>query len=347
MKKQGHQTHFDKTKKTAIKDLVGQMKIMTKEEKTKLMELMKEERKTNSLKEEPDNKKTSVPIRAILSKLYKQEREKLLKKDEEEGLIVPKEITNVKVPSTGTEKSTAKNFMDKMKAMMKDEKVKFDEWMRGTEESDLSEKETASSVSPSLDVYSVTATIDSQSINIPITISIDAKDAVETDSLLDSGAGGVFIDQNYARQLHLDIKMLDTPVKARNVDGTENKRGTIKSYVDLQFNIGDKGFTERFYLTGLGKQTMILGFPWLKKHNPLVDWQTGRIDWRDEEKDDFVDEQIAKFKTLLSKSEEKDTRIDPKPSMEEEEDHEIWKNRTLNPIDEEKDDEIWSLILKR
>ena len=102
------------------------------------------------------------------------------------------------------------------------------------------ERETTSSISPSLDVYSVTANIESQSMNIPMSISINEKDTTETDSLLDSGAGGVFMDQNYARQLHLDIKMLDNPVKARNVDGTENKRGTIKSYVDLQFKIGDK-----------------------------------------------------------------------------------------------------------
>ena len=115
-------------------------------------------------------------------------------------------------------------------------------------------------------------------------------------------------------------------MKARNVDGTENKRGTIQSYVNLRFKIGNKYFIEHFYLTGLGKQTIILGFPWLKKHNPLVNWQTGHINWQDEEEDTRTDPKP-------SMKEEEDIQVDPKPSMEEEDDEEQWKNRTINPID--------------
>jgi hypothetical protein len=40
-------------------------------------------------------------------------------------------------------------------------------------------------------------------------------------------------------------------------------------------------------VTGLGKQKIILGFPWLHKYNPIVDWKKGeitfkpfQIDWR-------------------------------------------------------------------
>ena len=66
------------------------------------------------------------------------------------------------------------------------------------------------------------------------------------------------------------------------MDGTVNKAGTIKSYVDLSFKIGDRKCQHRFYVTGLGKQRIILGFPWLQEHNPEIDWQTGSIDWRTE-----------------------------------------------------------------
>ena len=72
---------------------------------------------------------------------------------------------------------------------------------------------------------------------------------------------------------------LETPVKAYNVDGTENKKGTIKNYVDLQFSINGKEFQEWFYVTRLGKQKAILGLPWLKKHNLEINWQTGKLEW--------------------------------------------------------------------
>jgi hypothetical protein len=265
-----------------------------------------------------------------------KEKREVFETIEREELIVLKKTAKPEAAQTKTKKSTVKDLADEMKAMTKEEKAKVVELLEQEEELNSTEEETVPiQVSPSLDIYSVIANIDSQSMNIPMTISLDERGVTETDSLLDSGAGGVFIDQNYARRLHLDIKMLDIPMKARNVDGTENKRGTIKSYVNLRFKIGGKYFIERFFLTGLGKQTVILGFPWLKKHNPLVNWQTGRIDWRNEEKDTR-----AKPKTS-----EEDIQVDPKPSIEDEEDQESWKNRTLNPMNEDEDEADDTLLI--
>ena len=62
---------------------------------------------------------------------------------------------------------------------------------------------------------------------------------------------------------------LETPVKAYNVDGTKNKRGMIKSYINLKFSLNGKNFKEKFYVTRLGKQKIILEFPWLKEHKSI------------------------------------------------------------------------------
>jgi hypothetical protein len=122
------------------------------------------------------------------------------------------------------------------------------------------------SVSPYLNVYSVTiANIPQNLISVLINIG-SSKHTVET--LIDSGAGGLFIDQNFAK--NFKINYLDKPVKAYNVDRMENKRGTINAYVNLEFKLGDRKFNERFYVTGLGKQKVILGFPWLHKYNPII-----------------------------------------------------------------------------
>jgi hypothetical protein len=83
-----------------------------------------------------------------------------------------------------------------------------------------------------LDVYSVTiANISRNSISVPINIG-SSKQTVKT--LINSGTGGLFIDQNYAK--NFNINYLSEPVKAYNVDGTENKRGTINAYVNLEVN---------------------------------------------------------------------------------------------------------------
>ena len=50
------------------------------------------------------------------------------------------------------------------------------------------------------------------------------------EGLLDSGATEKFIDQSFVKQKGLKTKLLDQPIKVFNVDGTPNKKGTIKSY---------------------------------------------------------------------------------------------------------------------
>ena len=56
------------------------------------------------------------------------------------------------------------------------------------------------------------------------------------------------------------------------MDGTNNKQGTIHYYTDLNIKISDRTFLERFYITRLGNQKVILGLPWLRRHNPEIDW---------------------------------------------------------------------------
>ena len=64
----------------------------------------------------------------------------------------------------------------------------------------------------------------SKSISIPILINCrQSNENVKTLGLIDSGAGGEFIDQNYARNSGFKIQKLEEPLKAMNVDGMENK----------------------------------------------------------------------------------------------------------------------------
>ena len=79
------------------------------------------------------------------------------------------------------------------------------------------------SVSPCLDIRSVTvAEIAKNTMLLPTHIrNENCEKTVEVKALLDTGAGGCFIDQNYARRF--ETHDLDEPIKVYNVDGTENK----------------------------------------------------------------------------------------------------------------------------
>ena len=93
-------------------------------------------------------------------------------------------------------------------------------------------------ISPVLDMYRITAeNMQSNSFSIPVQLHNDTNQNVETLALIESGAGGKFINQNYVRKLRVKIQKLEQPLIARNVDGTRNKKGEITSFVHLDLII--------------------------------------------------------------------------------------------------------------
>ena len=139
--------------------------------------------------------------------------------------------------------------------------------------------------SPCVDIYSINAVNDLNSLYLSINILHNEKDKmIEMKTLLDCRAGGIFLDQNFARKHNLRTTKLKQPIRAQNMDGTNNKQGTIQFYTDLNIRISDQTFLERFYITGLGNQKVILGLPWFRKHNPKIDWEKGMVAWRSSER---------------------------------------------------------------
>jgi hypothetical protein len=61
------------------------------------------------------------------------------------------------------------------------------------------------------------------------------------------------------------------------VDGTKNSAGKITHSADIIIDF--KGHKERVTaeVTDLGQNHLILGYTWLKRHNPEIDWKTGLV----------------------------------------------------------------------
>ena len=91
-------------------------------------------------------------------------------------------------------------------------------------------------------------------------------------ALLDSGATHNFIDRRTVKQLGLGTCHLTQPRQVRNVDGTENQEGAITQYCDLWLRRGSKTNKSRFFVANLGRDRVILGYPWFKTFNPTIDW---------------------------------------------------------------------------
>ena len=151
----------------------------------------------------------------------------------------------------------------------------------------MKRRTVSTSVSPSLCIPTVViARVSNKTISIPISLRELQKDnkTVNLEALLDSGAGGLFIDETFVKQNDFTLHKLPEPLNVYNVDGTLNKKGMIMSYIEADLKIGERIKQTRLYVTGLGKQKVILGFPWLQDENPTVDWKSGEIQWKKQER---------------------------------------------------------------
>ena len=114
------------------------------------------------------------------------------------------------------------------------------------------------------------------SINVPFSF-VCVRGVAEENALLDSGATENFMDQRMVERLSIGLRPMKEPRRVFNVDGTENKHGTLTHYTLLRVKKGDKNLLQRFYVTSLGADHAIFGYPWLRDFNPNVNWVTGRV----------------------------------------------------------------------
>ncbi len=67
------------------------------------------------------------------------------------------------------------------------------------------------------------------------------------------------------------------PGLIRNIDGSLNKDGTITETCQLWVKRGDKETMFQFFVTSLGEDRMIFGYPWFKHENPKVNWKAQEL----------------------------------------------------------------------
>jgi len=105
----------------------------------------------------------------------------------------------------------------------------------------------------------------------------EEEEGIVTEALLDSGATGLVMSEEFARKHRFRRTELERPVYVRNVDDTLNYARPIVDTVEVE--IFFKGHKERTSIDVIGGQkwSVILGMSWLRHHNLEIDWKTGEV----------------------------------------------------------------------
>ena len=97
-------------------------------------------------------------------------------------------------------------------------------------------------------------------------------------ALVDSGATDNFIHPNFVKRMGIGQQELDKPKNIYNIDNTTNKARQIMHYLNLVVTTGGTTKEMRFLITDIGKEDVLLGYPWLSTYEPRFSWRHGTID---------------------------------------------------------------------
>jgi len=79
------------------------------------------------------------------------------------------------------------------------------------------------------------------------------------------------------KRLGLGTKKLDYARTVANIDGTLNRAGTITRSCELLVSQGGKQKWTTFFVTSIGCDRWIFGYPWLYDFEPTINWKEGTI----------------------------------------------------------------------
>uniref|UniRef100_A0A3P9HPM2 Gypsy retrotransposon integrase-like protein 1 n=1 Tax=Oryzias latipes TaxID=8090 RepID=A0A3P9HPM2_ORYLA len=109
-------------------------------------------------------------------------------------------------------------------------------------------------------------------------VKVDLQTQVhELQALVDSGAEQSFIDQDLVTQLSIPIEPLETPVKTAGLGGQLLSRTPHRTKPIHLLISGNHHEHLQLFITNAPQNPIVLGFPWLRLHNPHLDWTQGHI----------------------------------------------------------------------
>lgn len=113
-------------------------------------------------------------------------------------------------------------------------------------------------------------------------------------ALVDTGASGLaFISESFSQHLKLSCEKIAKPI---SLTGFEGKEGPVITHqVTFLLKIGNHSETMSAYITNPCKYDLILGLPWLEKHNPFVDWREHTLTFGEL----CLEEGCCKFETTI------------------------------------------------
>jgi hypothetical protein len=98
-----------------------------------------------------------------------------------------------------------------------------------------------------------------------------------TKTMVNSGCTHTCINEETVTQQAIPQVKLPKPIKCTNLDGSISGNKLITDFVKVNMNINSHKENIDAIVTRLDSADIFVGYDWLTKHNPMINWENGTI----------------------------------------------------------------------
>jgi len=128
-----------------------------------------------------------------------------------------------------------------------------------------------------------TETLDNDKDQIRVKIQLHGeKESVTINAMINSGATEDFIDREVCSKHGIKMIKAKNPREIYLADGKPSAIGPVTHMTQVPMDISSHRELATFQVANLYNHEVILGMPWLREHNPTIDWNDKRITFNSE-----------------------------------------------------------------
>jgi predicted aspartyl protease len=102
--------------------------------------------------------------------------------------------------------------------------------------------------------------------------------SIRSSAIIDSGAIALLVSKHFVQRHYIICSPLPNTIALHIINGSKNKAGSLTHFACLTLTIGSWTKPTNFLVTDLSPEDIILGLSWLKKVNPTIDWDSGKME---------------------------------------------------------------------
>jgi len=120
--------------------------------------------------------------------------------------------------------------------------------------------------------------MEDKQLNVRVKLSMtDTHRTFCKQALVNLGSSISCISRKFVKENLINTHQLLFPITCYNANSSTNRNRSVTEVIEINMTIGDHQELIQLSVTNLGNHDLFLGYDWLQKYNPSIDWRDSLI----------------------------------------------------------------------